>query len=120
MHVYETLRAPAKAAAPPTVKPHAVGAAAPVQHGDFAAGLRVRPHDTNACGTFAAGVSGSFTAAARTIGDFASGTRSSAGPLTTADFATGMRARDDGQRRPAAAARPRSDRERQALRWARA
>jgi hypothetical protein len=120
MYVHETLTAPAEAAAPPSVKPDAVGAPAPVQHGDFAAGLRARPRDANACGTFATGISGSFTAAARTIGDFASGTRSSAVPRVIADFATGMRARDDGQLRPSGAARPRSDRERQALRWARA
>jgi hypothetical protein len=118
MHAYETLTAPAEAAAPPSVEPDAVGPAAPVQQGDFAAGLRARPHDARAYGTFATGMSGSFTAAARTHGDFASGTRSSAGPRVIGDFATGMRARDDAQLRPDAADRPRSDRERQELHWA--
>ena len=118
MHAYETLTAPA--AAPPSVESDAVGSATPLQQGDFAAGLRARSHDAGACGTFATGTSGSLTAAARTIGDFASGTRGSAGPRVIRDFATGMRARDDGQLRPDAGDRPRADRERQELHWARA
>ena len=113
MHGYETLMAPADAAASPSVEPDAVGPAAPVQQGDFAAGLRTRPHDAGAYGTFATGMSESGSLAARTIGDFASGTRCSAGPRGTGDFATGMRTRDDGRPRPSAADRPRSDRERQ-------
>ena len=94
MHGYETLTAPAEAAA------HQVSSLMPsdrlrrLQHGDFAAGLRTRPHDAGAYGTFATGMSGSFTAAARPIGDFASGTRAWAGPRVIGDFATGMRARD--------------------------
>ena len=72
MHGYETLTAPARdGTRPPSVEPDAVGPAAPVQHGDFAAGLRARPHDAGACGTFSSGMSGSLTAAARTVGDFA-------------------------------------------------
>jgi hypothetical protein len=120
MHAYETLTAPAEAAAPPSVEPDAVGSAAPVQQGDFAAGLRARPPDADACGTFATGISGSFTAAACTNGDFASGTRSSAGPRVIGDFATGMRPRDGAQLQADAADRLRADRERQELHWARA
>lgn len=116
MHAYETLTAPA--AAPPIVEPDAVGSATPLQRGDFAAGRRSRPHDAGACGMFATGMSGSLTAAARPIGDFASGTRASAGPRVIGDFATGMRARDEDQPRPNAADRPRSDRERQRTYWA--
>jgi hypothetical protein len=112
MHAYQTLTAAAEGAAPPSVEPDRVGPAAPGKEGDFAAGRRTRPRDAGVCGTFATGISGLFTAAARTIGDFASGTRSSAGPRVIGDFATGMRARDEGQLRPAAADRPRSDRER--------
>jgi hypothetical protein len=120
MHAYETLTAPAETARPPSVEPDAVGPAAPVQHGDFAAGLRARPHDAGACGTFATGISGSLTAGARTIGDFASRTRASAGSLVIGDFATGMRARDGGQLRPDPAGRARPDRDRPELDWARA
>lgn len=116
---YETLTVAANATAPPSVEPHGLGSAAPVRPGDFAAGLRTRPHDAAAHGTFATGVSESFMPAARTIGDFATGTRSSASPRVVGDFATGMRARDDGQLRPDAA-RVRSDRDRQELDWARA
>ena len=116
MHAYETLTAPA--AAPPILEPDAVGSATALQRGDFAAGLRTRSHDAGACGMFATGMSESFTPAARTIGDFASGTRGSAGPRVIGDFATGMRARDDGQPRPDAAERPRADRERQRTYWA--
>ena len=118
MHGYETLTAPAEAAALPSVEADAVGPAGPVAHGDFAAGLRTRPHDAGAYGTFAAGMSGSFTAAARPIGDFASGTRAWAGPRVIGDYATGMRARDASPPRADAAERPRSERERQGAHWA--
>lgn len=120
MHGYETLTAPAETARPPSVEPDAVGPAAPVQHGDFAAGLRARPHDAGACGTFSSGMSGSLTAAARTVGDFASGTRSARGSRVIGDFAAGMRARDGGQLRPDPRDRARPDRDRQELDWARA
>jgi len=113
MQGYETLTAPADAATQPNAKPDGLGPAAPVQQGDFAAGLRTHPHDAGAYGTFATGMSASLTPAARTIGDFASGPRASAGPLVIGAFATGMRARDHGQPRPNATDRPRSDRDRQ-------
>ncbi len=116
MHAYETLTAPA--AAPPIVEPDAVGPTAPVMRGDFAAGHRSRPHNADACGTFATGMSGSLTAAARLIGHFANGTHLSAGPRVIGDFATGMRARHEDQPRPDAADRPHSDRERQRTYWA--
>ena len=109
MHAYETLTTPAEATAPPSAEPDGVDRGAPSNEGDFAAGLRARPRDARACGTFATGMSGSFTAGARTIGDFASGTRASAGPRVIGDFATGMRARADGRPRPDAADRARSD-----------
>ncbi len=118
MRGYETSTASTTTTAPRRVEP-AAGAAALVGQGDFTAGLRARPHDVGACGTFASGMSGSLTAAARTSGGFASGTRAFAGLRVIGDFATGMRARDDARRRPDTA-RPRSDRERQELHWARA
>ena len=117
MQTNTTLTAPIEAAAPPRVEPDVVVGTAPVRQGDFAAGLRTRPHDSAACGTFATGMSASSAPAARSIGDFASGTRSSAGPRVVGDFATGMRARGDRQPRHAAD-RPRSDRERQEAYWA--
>ena len=94
MHGYETLTAPADTATSPSVESDAVGPA-PVQHGDFAAGLRMRPHDAGAYGTFATGMSESSRPAARTLGEFASRTRSHGGPRVIGDFATGMRARAD-------------------------
>jgi len=118
MHGYETLTAPAEAAASPNVDPDAVGPAAPVRHGDFAAGLRTRPLEPPAYGTFATGMTEPLTPAARTIGDFASGTRPSGGPRVIGDLATGMRTRHDGQLRPDAAERPRSERERHEAHWA--
>ena len=117
MDGYETLTAAAEAAAPPSGERDGLGPAAPVRQGDFAAGLRTRPHGAAAYGTFATGLSETLTPAARTIGDFASRTRSSANPRVVGDFATGMRARADDRLRPDAADRPRSDRERE-LRWA--
>ena len=119
MHGYETLTAAAEAAAPPNVKPDGLGSGCAGSAGDFAAVLRTRPHDAAAHGTFATGMSEPLTPAARTIGDFASGTRSSADPRVVGDFATGMRTRDDGEPRPDAADRARPDRDRQELDWAR-
>ncbi|HEY2650306.1 MAG TPA: hypothetical protein VGI50_00185 [Solirubrobacteraceae bacterium] len=116
MHGYEALMDPAQATASPNVERYAVGSGAPVEQGDFAAGVRTRAHDAGPAGTFATGMSGSFTPAARTIGDFAS-TRLDAGPRGIGDFATGMRARGDGQWRHAAD-RPRSGRGRQDAHWA--
>jgi hypothetical protein len=118
MHGYETLAAAVEAAAAPSLEPDGLGSAAPVRQGDFAAGLRTRPHDAAAHGTFATGTSERVMPAARTIGDFASRTSLSDDPRVIGDFATGTRARDDGQSRPDATDRPRSDRERQELRWA--
>lgn len=118
MYGYETLTAAAEAAAPPSVERDGLGSAAPVQQGDFAAGLRARPHDAGACGTFATGMSGSFTPAARTIGDFASGTRSSADPRVVGDFATGVRAHDARRPRADVGDRARSEPERQEAHWA--
>ena len=118
MHGYETLTASAEAAPSPSVERDAVGPAARVQQGDFAAGLRTRPHDSGAYGTFATGSSQPLRPAARAIGDFATGARSHADPQAIGDFATGMRARDDGQLRPDAAGRARSDRERREAHWA--
>ena len=118
MHGYETPTAPAEAAALPTVESDPVGPAAPVQHGDFAAGLRACPHDADACGTFATGMSASFTAVARTIGDFATGNRASSGARVLGDFATGTRARDASRSRSDAGERPRSGRERRGAHWA--
>jgi hypothetical protein len=117
MHGYETLMDPAEATAPPNVEPYAVGPGAPVQRGDFAAGVRTHAHDAGPGGTFATGVSGSLTPAARRIGGFASRTRSDARPREIGDFATGMRALGDG-RWPPAADRPRSGRGRQDAHWA--
>lgn len=116
MHGYETMMAPTEATAPQGGEPDGVGPA-PVQRGDFAAGLRTRPLDAGACGRFATGMTGSFTRAARAIGDFASRTQSHAGPRVIGDFATGMRARG-GRRLAHAADRPRSDRERREAGWA--
>ena len=117
MHGYEALMDPAEATASPDVEPYAAWRGAPVQQGDFAAGVRARAHDAGPAGTFATGMSGSFTPAARRIGDFASRTRSDAGPREIGDFATGMRARGDGQWRHTAD-RPRSGRGRQEAHWA--
>lgn len=118
MHGYETLTPPAEAAAQPRVEPDGLGPAAPARQGDFAAGIRARLRRGSAYGTFATGMSSeSGTPAARTTGDFASGTRRSAGPREISDFATGIRARDDGQPRPDAADQPRSDRDRQEPHW---
>jgi hypothetical protein len=118
MHGYETLTAAVEATAPPSGEPDGLGSAAPVRQGDFAAGLRTRPHRSAAHGTFATGPSEPVMPAARTIGDFASGTSSSDGPRVIGDFATGTRARDNGQLRPDATDRPRSDRARQQPHWA--
>ncbi|HTP18493.1 MAG TPA: hypothetical protein VMJ65_02745 [Solirubrobacteraceae bacterium] len=113
MHGYETLMDPAEATASPNVEPYAVGLAAPVQQGDFAAGMRTRAHDAGPAGTYATGMSGALTPAARRIGDFASRTRSDAGPRAIGDFATGMRARTDVQPRPQVADPQVSDRDRE-------
>ena len=118
MHGYETLTAAVEAAAPPSGEPDGLGPAPRVRHGDFAAGLRTRPHHSAAHGTFATGTCEPVMPAARTIGDFASRTSSSDGPRVIGDFATGTRARDDGQSRPDATDRPRSDRARQQPQWA--
>ena len=80
MHGYEALMDPAEATASPNVEPCAVGWGAPVEQGDFAAGVRTRARDAGLAGTFATGMSGSSTPVARRIGDFASRTRSDAGP----------------------------------------
>ena len=117
MHGYEALMDPAEATASPNVEPCAVGRGAPVEQGDFAAGVRTRARDAGLAGTFATGMSGSSTPVARRIGDFASRTRSDAGPREIRDFATGMRARGDVQWRHAAD-RPRSGSGCQEARWA--
>jgi len=117
MHGYEALMDPVEATASPNVEPYAVGPGAPVQQGDFAAGVRTRAHDAGPAGTFATGMSGSFTPADGRIGDFASRTRLDGGPREIRDFATGMRARGDGQWRHAAD-RPRSGSGRQEAHWA--
>jgi len=117
MQGYETLTA--DAAVPPSVEADGLESAAPVRQGAFAAGLRTRAHGAAAHGTFATGLSQPLTPPARTIGDFASATRSAAGPRVLGDFATGMRARHDGAVRPDAADRARPDRHRE-LDWARA
>jgi len=117
MHAYDTLMAPAQATVSLSLEPGSVGLAGSDQQGDFAAGVRTRAHDAGPAGTFAAGMSGAFTPAGRTIGDFASVTGSDAGPRVIGDFATGMRAPGDGQWRYAAD-RPRSARRRQEAHWA--
>jgi hypothetical protein len=117
MHGYETLTA--DGSAPSSVEPDGLGSAAPARQGDFAAGLRTRAHAAAAHRTFATGLSEPLTPPARTIGDFASGTRSTAGPRVVGDFASGMRARQDGLVRPDAADTARPDRCRE-LDWARA
>jgi hypothetical protein len=53
MQGYETLTAGVEAAAPPSGEPDGLGPAPRVRHGDFAAGLRTRPHHSAAHGTFA-------------------------------------------------------------------
>jgi hypothetical protein len=117
MHGYETLMDPAEATASPNLEPYAVGPGAPVRQGDVAAGLRTRARDAGPAGTFATGMSGSFTPPAGRIGDFASRARSDAGPRVIGDFATGMRAGGDGQWRHTVD-RPRSNRARQEAHWA--
>jgi len=114
MYGYETLTA----SAPSSVEPDRLGSAAPVRQGDFAAGLRTRAHAAAAHGTFATGLSEPLTPPAGAIGDFASGIRTAAGPRVVGDFATGTRARHDGQVRPADRTRP--DRGGRELDWARA
>lgn len=118
MHRCETLTAAGEAAVSPRVEPDAVEPAAPLQPGDFAAGLRTRPHDAAAYATFATGTSESFTPAACAVGDFASGTRLPANPRAIGDYATGTRARDARQSRAYVGDRGRSARERQEARWA--
>ena len=118
MHRSETLSATAAGSARPTVELDAFGPAALVQEGDFAAGLRTRRHNAAARGVFATGICEALDPAVRTIGNFASGTRSLAGPRLIGDFATGMRARDRTQPRSEAVARPRPDRNRPQLHWA--
>jgi len=117
MRQYETLMAPAEATASPNLEPDALGPAAPVQQGDFAAGCRALAQDAGPAGTFATGMSGSSTPAGRTIGDFASRTGSDARPRVIGDFATGMRAPGDGQPRQSAD-RARSGRGRRQAHWA--
>ena len=121
MYGYEKLTVATQAAVRPSVEPDGVGPAAPVRQGDFAAGLRARTRSAaTAHGTFATGLAEPLTPTARTIGDFASGTCSTAAPRVVGDFATGMRARHDGQERPDAADTVRRDRGRRELNLARA
>ena len=91
---------------------------APPTQADFAAGLRTRVRSTAAHGTFATGMSRPLAHAARTAGNFATGTRTHATIPATGDFATGTRALDRGQTRPGDAHRSGSHRKHEHTRWA--
>ena len=90
----------------------------PPTQGDFAAGLRSRVRSTAEYGTFATGMSRPLARAARTAGNFATGTRMHATALATGDFATGTRALDRGPTRPSDAQRSGSHRKHEHTRWA--
>jgi hypothetical protein len=115
MRRYQSMTAPAEAAARLRLQPDVAGRGAPPGPGDFATGLRKRPDDDGVCGDFATGMCVPM-AGVRATGDFASGLRCHAGEPAAGDFATGMRAETAESPPPGAADRSRPDRERREVR----
>jgi hypothetical protein len=88
------------------------------RQGDFAAGLRTQPLEDCTHGSFATGVARALLLGGRPLGAFAGGVRSPSRPGVIGDFATGMTALNNGQRRHAAVDRSGAERDRRGVHWA--